>query len=79
MIIINSELHNITDANFESEVGVVDHISSVDLHNRPYALQGDSGSYTCDSLIIATGASVQYLGLQSEEDFKGRGVSGGGQ
>ena len=55
---------------------VFDHIHSVDLSKRPFTLQGDSGTYTCDSLIIATGASAKYLGLPSEEAFMGRGVSG---
>ncbi|MDF1758291.1 MAG: thioredoxin-disulfide reductase [Legionellaceae bacterium] len=52
-----------------------DHITKVDLKQRPFILQGDSETYTCDSLIIATGASAQYLGLESEEKYKGRGVS----
>jgi len=60
---------------FETQV-VFDHIQSVDLSRRPFALAGDSGSYTCDSLIIATGASAKYLGLPSEAAFMGRGVSG---
>ena len=55
---------------------VADHISSVDLSARPFKLQGDSGSYSCDALVIATGASAKYLGLPSEEAFMGRGVSG---
>ena len=55
---------------------VSDHIASVDLSKRPFTLQGDSGSYTCDALVIATGASAKYLGLPSEEAFMGRGVSG---
>jgi thioredoxin reductase (NADPH) len=54
---------------------VVDHIHRVDLSSRPFHLQGDSGSYRCDALIVATGASAKYLGLPSEERFKGRGVS----
>jgi len=54
---------------------VFDHIHSVDLSQRPFTLTGDSGTYTCDSLIIATGASAKYLGLPSEEAFMGRGVS----
>ncbi|MFM7067413.1 MAG: thioredoxin-disulfide reductase [Gammaproteobacteria bacterium] len=54
---------------------VNDHIHAVDLGQRPFRLQGDGGSYTCDALIIATGASAKYLGLPSEEAFKGRGVS----
>jgi thioredoxin reductase (NADPH) len=53
-----------------------DHIHTADLSSRPFLLTGDSGSYSCDALIIATGASAQYLGLPSEEKFKGRGVSG---
>ena len=52
-----------------------DHIHAVDLASRPFVLKGDSGTYTCDALIIATGASAQYLGLPSEEAFMGRGVS----
>jgi thioredoxin reductase (NADPH) len=55
---------------------VFDHIHTVDLSRRPFTLVGDSGSYTCNSLIIATGASAKYLGLPSEEKFMGRGVSG---
>jgi thioredoxin reductase (NADPH) len=55
---------------------VFDHIHTVDFSNRPFTLTGDSGSYTCDALIIATGASAKYLGLPSEEAFMGRGVSG---
>ncbi|MBN8486275.1 MAG: thioredoxin-disulfide reductase [Burkholderiales bacterium] len=54
---------------------VFDHINAVDLSRRPFTLTGDSGSYTCDSLIIATGASAKYLGLPSEQAFSGRGVS----
>jgi len=54
---------------------IFDHINKVDLNQRPMWLHGDSGAYTCDALIIATGASAQYLGLPSEETFKGRGVS----
>ncbi|MZR61713.1 thioredoxin-disulfide reductase [Alcanivorax sp. DP30] len=54
---------------------VYDHINEVDLNNRPFTLKGDSGTYTCDALIIATGASAMYLGLESEEAFMGRGVS----
>lgn len=52
-----------------------DHINAVDLKTRPFVLTGDSGEYTCDALIIATGASAQYLGLPSEEAFMGRGIS----
>ncbi len=59
---------------FETEM-VFDHIHTADLNSRPFRLEGDSGVYTCDSLIIATGASARYLGLESEEAFKGRGVS----
>jgi thioredoxin reductase (NADPH) len=59
---------------FETEI-VFDHINSVDLQNRPFRLVGDSAEYTCDALIIATGASARYLGLPSEEAFKGKGVS----
>jgi len=59
---------------FDTEI-IFDHINEVDFSNRPFALKGDSGEYTCDALIIATGASAQYLGLPSEEAFMGRGVS----
>lgn len=52
-----------------------DHINEVDLNNRPFRLKGDQGEYTCDALIICTGASAKYLGLDSEEAFKGKGVS----
>jgi thioredoxin reductase (NADPH) len=55
---------------------VFDHINTVDFSARPFKLQGDSGSYTCDSLIVATGASAKYLGLPSEQAFMGKGVSG---
>ena len=55
---------------------IFDHINTVDLKKRPFTLTGDSGSYTCDTLIIATGASAKYLGLPSETAFMGRGVSG---
>ncbi len=55
---------------------VFDHIHTVDLRARPFRLTGDSGSYTCDALIIATGASAKYLGLSSEQQFMGKGVSG---
>ncbi|QCR36572.1 thioredoxin-disulfide reductase [Nissabacter sp. SGAir0207] len=61
-------------AKFNTEI-LFDHIHSVDLQNRPFRLTGDNGEYTCDALIIATGASARYLGLPSEEAFKGRGVS----
>lgn len=54
---------------------VIDHIHTADLKVRPFVLKGDSGEYTCDALIIATGASAKYLGLPSEELYKGRGVS----
>jgi thioredoxin reductase (NADPH) len=54
---------------------VGDHIHKVDLSKRPFTLHGDSGTYTCDALIIATGAAARYLGLPSEELFKGKGVS----
>ncbi len=60
---------------FQTQI-VFDHINAVDLSKRPFTLTGDSGSYTCDALIIATGASAKYLGLPSEEAFMGRGVSG---
>ena len=59
---------------FATEI-VFDHINTADLAERPFTLTGDSGRYTCDALIIATGASAQYLGMESEEAFKGRGVS----
>ena len=59
---------------FETEV-VFDHIHAVNLQERPLRLQGDAGEYTCDSLIIATGASARYLGLESEKRFMGKGVS----
>ncbi len=55
---------------------VFDHINAVDLSKRPFSLAGDSGTYTCDTLIVATGASAKYIGLPSEEAFMGRGVSG---
>ncbi|MBC7547123.1 MAG: thioredoxin-disulfide reductase [Polaromonas sp.] len=55
---------------------IFDHINTVDLSKRPFTLTGDSGTYTCDSLIISTGASAKYLGLPSETAFMGRGVSG---
>jgi thioredoxin reductase (NADPH) len=55
---------------------VYDHINEVDLARRPFTLKGDEGTYTCDALIIATGASAKYLGLDSELAFMGRGVSG---
>ena len=59
---------------FETEV-IFDHIHTVDLSRRPFRLEGDSGVYTADALVIATGASAKYLGLPSEEAFKGKGVS----
>ncbi|WP_192456797.1 thioredoxin-disulfide reductase [Musicola keenii] len=59
---------------FNTEI-VFDHINHVDLQQRPFRLFGDSDEYTCDALIIATGASARYLGLPSEEAFKGKGVS----
>ena len=55
---------------------VMDHINQVDFSQRPFRLQGDSASYTCDALVLATGASAKYLGLPSETAFMGRGVSG---
>ncbi len=60
---------------FNTEI-VFDHIHKVDFNQRPFTLTGDSGSYTCDALIIATGASAKYLGLPTESAFMGRGVSG---
>lgn len=59
---------------FDTEV-VFDQISEVNLQQRPFQLKGDTGEYTCDALVIATGASAKYLGLESEEAFKGKGVS----
>ncbi len=59
---------------FNTEI-LFDHINDVDLSQKPYRLTGDQGVYTCDALIICTGASAQYLGLESEEAFKGKGVS----
>ena len=59
---------------FNTEV-IFDHIHTAELGSRPFKLIGDSGVYTCDALVIATGASARYLGLESEEAFKGRGVS----
>ncbi|EGM70145.1 MULTISPECIES: thioredoxin-disulfide reductase [Shewanella] len=59
---------------FDTEI-LFDHINEVTLTERPFRLKGDNGEYTCDALIIATGASARYLGLESEEAFKGRGVS----
>jgi thioredoxin reductase (NADPH) len=60
---------------FKTEI-IFDHINTVDFSHRPFTLTGDSGTYTCDSLVIATGASAKYLGLASEQAFMGRGVSG---
>jgi thioredoxin reductase (NADPH) len=60
---------------FKTEI-IFDHINAVDFSKRPFTLTGDSGTYTCDALIIATGASAKYLGLPSEEAFMGKGVSG---
>jgi thioredoxin reductase (NADPH) len=59
---------------FKTEI-VFDHINKVDFAKRPFVLTGDSGTYTCDALIIATGASAKYLGLPSEQEFMGKGVS----
>ncbi len=59
---------------FDTEI-LFDHIHSADLSSRPFKLTGDAGAYTCDALIIATGASARYLGLPSEDAFKGKGVS----
>lgn len=59
---------------FETEI-IFDHINEVNLSQRPFQLKGDSAQYSCDALIISTGASARYLGLDSEEAFKGRGVS----
>ncbi len=59
---------------FDTEI-IFDHIHTADLSARPFKLTGDSGSYTCDALIITTGASARYLGLESEETYKGKGVS----
>jgi thioredoxin reductase (NADPH) len=60
---------------FKTEI-IFDHINKVDFSKRPFTLMGDSDTYTCDSLILATGASAKYLGLPSESEFMGRGVSG---
>jgi thioredoxin reductase (NADPH) len=60
---------------FKTEI-IFDHINTVDLSQRPFTLTGDSGTYTCDTLIVCTGASAKYLGLPSETAFMGRGVSG---
>ncbi|KTG16722.1 MULTISPECIES: thioredoxin-disulfide reductase [unclassified Guyparkeria] len=59
---------------FDTEI-IFDHIHSTDLENRPFTLNGDQGTYTCDALIIATGASAKYLGIESEQAFRGKGVS----
>jgi len=59
---------------FETEI-IFDHIHSTDLSQRPFLLEGDSGKYTCDALVIATGASAKYLGLESEQAYMGQGVS----
>ncbi len=60
---------------FKTEI-IFDHIHTAQLQQKPFTLTGDAGSYTCDALIISTGASAQYLGLPSEQEFMGRGVSG---
>ncbi|MGZ5266012.1 MAG: NAD(P)/FAD-dependent oxidoreductase, partial [Caldimonas sp.] len=60
---------------FDTKI-VFDHINEVDLSKRPFSLRGDSGEYTCDALVIATGASAKYLGLPWEQAFMGHGVSG---
>ncbi|MDP2596158.1 thioredoxin-disulfide reductase [Alteromonas stellipolaris] len=59
---------------FDTEI-IFDHINKTDLSKRPFTLYGDSGTYTCDALIIATGASAKYLGMESEQAFMGKGVS----
>ena len=59
---------------FDAEV-IFDHIHTVDVQQRPFRLEGDAGVYTADAIVIATGASAKYLGLPSEEEFKGKGVS----
>jgi thioredoxin reductase (NADPH) len=59
---------------FDTEI-LMDHVNAVDFSGRPLRLEGDRGQYTCDALIIATGASARYLGLESEQSFRGRGVS----
>ena len=59
---------------FGTEIAL-DHVHTADLSRRPFTLTGDEATYTCDSLIIATGASAKYLGLPSEQSFMGRGVS----
>jgi thioredoxin reductase (NADPH) len=60
---------------FDTKI-IFDHIHTVDFKKRPFTMKGDSGEYTCDALIIATGASAMYLGLPSEQEFMGKGVSG---
>ena len=60
---------------FDTEI-IFDHINETDLSKRPFTLKGDAGTYTCDALIVATGASAKYLGLDSEAAFMGKGVSG---
>ena len=60
---------------FDTKV-VFDHINEVELSKRPFVVRGDSATYTCDALVIATGASAKYLGLPSEQTVMGRGVSG---
>ena len=60
---------------FDTKI-VFDHVNEVDFSKRPFSLRGDSGTYTCDALVIATGASAKYLGLPSEQAFMGKGVSG---
>jgi thioredoxin reductase (NADPH) len=60
---------------FDTQI-VFDHVNKVDLSQRPFKLEGDSGSYSCDALVVATGASAKYLGLPTEQAFMGRGVSG---
>jgi thioredoxin reductase (NADPH) len=59
---------------FDTEI-IFDHINKTDLSKRPFTLHGDNGTYTCDALIISTGASAKYLGLESEQAFMGKGVS----
>lgn len=59
---------------FDTEI-IFDHINATDLSKRPFTLKGDNGTYTCDALIIATGASAKYLGMESEQAFMGKGVS----
>lgn len=67
-------LHEEHAEKFETEI-IFDHIHSTDFSQRPFRLNGDMGEYTCDALIICTGASAKYIGLESEEAFKGKGVS----